>query len=88
MEAKAPKIVGPYDGKAGFLGSIGVRFMIDGNEAGRPFLLSGAPDVATGTCSPDAPPRAGGGRCLGMRYQAPQPVAHFLERRQRACTHP
>ena len=34
MEATAPKIVGPQDGKAGFLGSIGVRFMIDGVEAG------------------------------------------------------
>jgi mannose-6-phosphate isomerase-like protein (cupin superfamily) len=28
----APKIVGPEDGAAGFLGSIGVRFMIDGHE--------------------------------------------------------
>ena len=28
----APKIVGPKDGQAGFLGSIGVRFMIDGDE--------------------------------------------------------
>ncbi len=28
MESTTPKIVGPYDGKAGFLGSIGVRFMI------------------------------------------------------------
>lgn len=27
-----PKIVGPSDGKAGTLGSIGVRFMIDGEE--------------------------------------------------------
>jgi mannose-6-phosphate isomerase-like protein (cupin superfamily) len=26
------KVVGPQDGKAGFLGSIGVRFMIDGAE--------------------------------------------------------
>src|SRR3954451_15973602 len=34
------KIVGPTDGKAGFLGSIGVRFMIDGDEtAGRGFSL-------------------------------------------------
>jgi quercetin dioxygenase-like cupin family protein len=39
METTAPKIVGPYDGKAGFLGSIGVRFMIDGNEAGDRFSL-------------------------------------------------
>jgi mannose-6-phosphate isomerase-like protein (cupin superfamily) len=28
-----PKIVGPYDAQEGFLGSIGVRFMIDGSEA-------------------------------------------------------
>ncbi len=28
----APKIVGPRDGKSGLLGSIGVRFMIDGHE--------------------------------------------------------
>jgi hypothetical protein len=33
MEATAPKVVGPHDGKAGFLRSIGVRFMIDGDEA-------------------------------------------------------
>jgi mannose-6-phosphate isomerase-like protein (cupin superfamily) len=39
MEATAPKIVGPQDGKAGFLGSIGVRFMIDGVEAGDRFSL-------------------------------------------------
>ena len=26
------RVVGPADGKAGFLGSIGVRFMIDGEE--------------------------------------------------------
>jgi mannose-6-phosphate isomerase-like protein (cupin superfamily) len=34
METKtaAAKVVGPQDGKAGFLGSIGVRFMIDGDE--------------------------------------------------------
>jgi len=41
MEAStaAPKIVGPKDGKAGFLGSIGVRFMIDGVEAEDRFSL-------------------------------------------------
>src|SRR3954469_15894852 len=33
METTAPKVVGPADGKLGFLGSIGVRFMIDGHEA-------------------------------------------------------
>ena len=29
----APKIVGPNDAQEGFLGSIGVRFMIDGSDA-------------------------------------------------------
>jgi mannose-6-phosphate isomerase-like protein (cupin superfamily) len=33
------KVVGPGDGKLGFLGSIGVRFMIDGDETGRGFSL-------------------------------------------------
>jgi mannose-6-phosphate isomerase-like protein (cupin superfamily) len=33
------KLVGPDDGKEGFLGSIGVRFMIDGLEAGERFSL-------------------------------------------------
>src|SRR3989442_6557125 len=35
----AAKVVGPRDGKIGFLGSIGVRFMIDGEEAGGGFSL-------------------------------------------------
>jgi quercetin dioxygenase-like cupin family protein len=39
MEATAVKVVGPRDGKAGFLGSIGVRFMIDGSEAAERFSL-------------------------------------------------
>ena len=33
------KVVGPGDGAMGFLGSIGVRFMIDGSEAGERFSL-------------------------------------------------
>jgi quercetin dioxygenase-like cupin family protein len=39
MEATKAKVVGPEDGKAGFLGSIGVRFMIDGNETEGGFSL-------------------------------------------------
>jgi mannose-6-phosphate isomerase-like protein (cupin superfamily) len=41
MESTAThvKIVGPEDAKEGFLGSIGVRFMIDGSEAGERFSL-------------------------------------------------
>ena len=33
------RVVGPMDGKAGFLGSIGVRFMIDGEDAADRFSL-------------------------------------------------
>lgn len=33
------RIVGPQDGKAGFLGSIGVRFMVGGGETGGGFSL-------------------------------------------------
>src|SRR5215210_1614065 len=41
MEATAAgvKVVGPKDGKEGFLGSIGVRFMIDGPETGERLSL-------------------------------------------------
>ena len=41
MEATAAgvKVVGPRDGQEGFLGSIGVRFMIDGVDAGERFSL-------------------------------------------------
>ncbi|MBA2506292.1 MAG: cupin domain-containing protein [Thermoleophilaceae bacterium] len=39
MQASAPKVVGPTDGKQGELGSIGVRFMIDGAESGGGFSL-------------------------------------------------
>jgi quercetin dioxygenase-like cupin family protein len=33
------RVLGPQDGKAGFLGSIGVRFMIDGGETDERFSL-------------------------------------------------
>jgi mannose-6-phosphate isomerase-like protein (cupin superfamily) len=39
MHATTATIVGPHDGKAGFLGSIGVRFMVDGGESGGGFSL-------------------------------------------------
>jgi quercetin dioxygenase-like cupin family protein len=39
MKTTGAKVVGPRDGKAGFLGSIGVRFMIDGPEAHGGFSL-------------------------------------------------
>jgi mannose-6-phosphate isomerase-like protein (cupin superfamily) len=33
------KLVGPQDGREGFLGTIGVRFLIDGAEAGERFSI-------------------------------------------------
>jgi mannose-6-phosphate isomerase-like protein (cupin superfamily) len=39
MEATRAKVVDPTDGKLGFLGSIGVRFMIDGDETDQGFSL-------------------------------------------------
>jgi quercetin dioxygenase-like cupin family protein len=39
MGTTAAKVVGPRDGKAGFLGSIGVRFMLGGEESGGGFSL-------------------------------------------------
>jgi quercetin dioxygenase-like cupin family protein len=46
------KVVGPRDGTAGFLGSIGVRFMIDGNEAGDRFSLVEHPMSARALAAP------------------------------------
>jgi mannose-6-phosphate isomerase-like protein (cupin superfamily) len=39
VSVAAAKVVGPTDGKAGFLGSIGVRFMLDGLESAERFSL-------------------------------------------------
>ena len=39
LTAIGPRIVTPSDGLEGFLGSIGVRFMIDGGETGERFSL-------------------------------------------------
>lgn len=39
METTTPRVIGPRDGRAGFIGSIGVRFMIDGDETGRNFAV-------------------------------------------------
>ena len=46
------KVVGPGDGKAGFLGSIGVRFMIDGDQAGGGFSLVEHPMSARALAAP------------------------------------
>jgi mannose-6-phosphate isomerase-like protein (cupin superfamily) len=37
--ATGVKVVGPSDGREGFLGTIGVRFLLDGSEAGERFAL-------------------------------------------------
>jgi quercetin dioxygenase-like cupin family protein len=39
MGTTTPKVLGPRDGEVGFLGSIGVRFLIDGSESGGGFSL-------------------------------------------------
>jgi quercetin dioxygenase-like cupin family protein len=39
MQATTARVLGPKDGRAGFLGSIGVRFMIDGSDSGGGFSL-------------------------------------------------
>jgi mannose-6-phosphate isomerase-like protein (cupin superfamily) len=39
MPPTTAKVVGPADGKVGSLGSIGVRFLIDGDESGGGFSL-------------------------------------------------
>jgi mannose-6-phosphate isomerase-like protein (cupin superfamily) len=51
MEAN-PRVVGPTDGKAGFLGSIGVRLMIDGHESGGGFSLVEHPMSARALAAP------------------------------------
>ena len=39
MQTAPPRVLGPADGKAGFLGSIGVRFMIDSDVTNGGFSL-------------------------------------------------
>jgi quercetin dioxygenase-like cupin family protein len=52
MEATAARVLGPKDGNAGFLGSIGVRFMIDGAESGGGFSLVEHPMSARALAAP------------------------------------
>lgn len=39
MNTGTPKVLGPRDGSSGFLGSMGVRFMVDGTESDGGFSL-------------------------------------------------
>jgi len=52
MGATTARLVSPHDGTAGFLGSIGVRFMIDGEEAGERFSLVEHPMSARALAAP------------------------------------
>jgi len=46
------RVLGPQDGKAGFIGSIGVRFMISGADTGGRFALIEHPLAARALASP------------------------------------
>jgi len=52
MNVSAAKVVATTDGKAGFLGSIGVRFMVDGGETGNRFSLVEHPMSARALAAP------------------------------------
>jgi quercetin dioxygenase-like cupin family protein len=52
MEAMAARILGPKDGKIGDLGSLGVRFMIGGDESGGGFSLVEHPMPPRGLAAP------------------------------------
>jgi mannose-6-phosphate isomerase-like protein (cupin superfamily) len=52
MQATATRVLKPGEGKAGFLGSIGVRFMIDGETTGGGFSLVEHPMSAHALAAP------------------------------------
>jgi mannose-6-phosphate isomerase-like protein (cupin superfamily) len=52
MQSTSPVVVGPHDGNAGFLGSIGVRFMIDGDRTAESFSLVEHPMSARALAAP------------------------------------
>jgi mannose-6-phosphate isomerase-like protein (cupin superfamily) len=52
VSTAAAKVVGPRDGKAGFLGSIGVRFVVDGAEAEDRFSIVEHPMSARALAAP------------------------------------
>jgi mannose-6-phosphate isomerase-like protein (cupin superfamily) len=52
MDTATAKVIGPRDGKAGFLGTIGVRFILDGDEAGQRFALVEHPMSARALAAP------------------------------------
>jgi mannose-6-phosphate isomerase-like protein (cupin superfamily) len=52
MRTAPTRVVGPADGKAGFLGSIGVRFMLDGDASDGGFALVEHPMSARALAAP------------------------------------
>jgi mannose-6-phosphate isomerase-like protein (cupin superfamily) len=52
MQTTSARVIGPADGKAGFLGSIGVRFMLDGETTGGGFSLVEHPMSAHALAAP------------------------------------
>jgi mannose-6-phosphate isomerase-like protein (cupin superfamily) len=52
MQIASSRVVGPKDGKAGFLGSIGVRFMLNGDTSGDNFSLVEHPMSARALAAP------------------------------------
>jgi hypothetical protein len=55
METTTAKVIGPTDGKAGTLGGIGVRFMIDGVEADERLSLVEHPMPPRALAAPQHP---------------------------------
>jgi mannose-6-phosphate isomerase-like protein (cupin superfamily) len=52
MQTTSSRVVGPTDGKAGVLGSIGVRFMLDGDTSAGAFSLVEHPMSARALAAP------------------------------------
>jgi mannose-6-phosphate isomerase-like protein (cupin superfamily) len=52
MQQLSTRVIGPGDGKAGFLGSIGVRFMLDGETSAGGFALVEHPMSAHALAAP------------------------------------
>src|SRR5665213_809107 len=52
MRGTTARVLGPRDGRTGFLGSIGVRFMINGSESGGGFSLVEHPMSARALAAP------------------------------------
>jgi mannose-6-phosphate isomerase-like protein (cupin superfamily) len=52
MHTTSARVLGPAEGKAGFLGSIGVRFMIDGDRTDKGFSLVEHPMAARALAAP------------------------------------